>query len=493
VSGPAALLQALKRGLKEGLRPVVRRYARHHGVRRPELPPSYWDLTHDPASGLRLDGLSLHELLAKWGSPLHVVHACKLARNVERFQQPLPGSGRRCEVYYSYKTNPVPGILRFLHDRNVGAEVISPYELWLAFRLGVPPQKIVYNGPAKSDASLRAAIERDILLININHREEIGRVARIATDLERRPSVGLRVVAPGGWAGQFGMSIASGEALRGYEEALATNALDVVALHAHFGAPIRSAGQLAAFVQSILAFCDRLHDRFGLDLDIVDFGGSLAIPSVAPVSATERRLNWRFHRPLVPPDVESALTIEGYTQQLLEQVEAHYRARGRQVPRVFVEPGRALTGNAQMLVASVVTTKEGGDGVTFAVMDAGINLAEGVQHEYHQLFPVNRFGQPASRVYTLTGPICSPGDVLYPAWELPALGPGDSVAIMDAGAYFVPFSTSFSFPRPAIVMVDGGQDVLLRSAERFGDLIAYDDLVAGDTSITLDELAAAEP
>lgn len=152
-------------------------------------------------------------------------------------------------------------------------------------------------------------------------------------------------------------------------------------------------------------------------------------------------------------------------------MEAHYETRGRPVPRVFVEPGRALTGNTQVLVSSVITTT---DGVTFAVMDAGINLAEGARYEYHQLFPVNRFGEPASRVHTLTGPICSPGDVLYAAWELPALRPGDSVAIMDAGAYFMPFSTSFSFPRPAIVMVDGGRDSLLGEAERFDSLVAFD-------------------
>jgi diaminopimelate decarboxylase len=123
----------------------------------------------------------------------------------------------------------------------------------------------------------------------------------------------------------------------------------------------------------------------------------------------------------------------------------------------------------------VVETKRS-DGKTYAILDAGINLAESARNEYHQLFPVNRFGEPRTETYTVVGPICTPGDTLYPAIRLPELRVGDSVAIMDAGAYFVPFSTSFSFPRPAVVMIEDGNVRLLRRAERFEDLIEYDDL-----------------
>ena len=121
------------------------------------------------------------------------------------------------------------------------------------------------------------------------------------------------------------------------------------------------------------------------------------------------------------------------------------------------------------------------DAVKAAVLDAGMNLAESARHEYHQLFPVNKYGAPATHSYALAGPICTPADVLYPAVELPELVPGDSLVIMDAGAYFVPFATSFSFPQPAIVMVDDGEVELLRRAERFADLVALDqvDVPAG--------------
>jgi diaminopimelate decarboxylase len=122
-----------------------------------------------------------------------------------------------------------------------------------------------------------------------------------------------------------------------------------------------------------------------------------------------------------------------------------------------------------------VETKSVADGTSFAILDAGINLAETVRYQYHQLLPVNRYGEAPDRTYRLVGPICSPGDILYDACPLPALRPGDSLAIMDAGAYFVPFATSFSFPQPAIVMVEDGRVRRLRRAETYEDLVLLDE------------------
>jgi diaminopimelate decarboxylase len=127
-----------------------------------------------------------------------------------------------------------------------------------------------------------------------------------------------------------------------------------------------------------------------------------------------------------------------------------------------------------MLLCQVLNIKASDDGVTYAVLDAGVNLAESVRNEYHQLFPIDPVRSQRTYTYRLVGPICTPMDVLYNAWELPELAPGDALAIMDAGAYFVPFATSFSFPQPAIVMVEEGRHRLVRRAETYDDLVALD-------------------
>src|SRR4029450_9240721 len=103
--------------------------------------------------------------------------------NARRFLAAPAGLKSRCEVFYSYKTNPIPGVLSELHPLGIGAEGMSHWAVWLARRLGVRPELIVFNGPAKSEASIRDAVAAGIQLLNLNHREEIGLVSRVAEQL----------------------------------------------------------------------------------------------------------------------------------------------------------------------------------------------------------------------------------------------------------------------------------------------------------------------
>ena len=467
--GYRSALAASKAKVKSVVRPLLGAVQRA----QPPLEPALWDLVDDAERGLTLEGVALRDLVTQFGSPLHVVRAARLRDNARRFQSVPPGATRGCEVFYSYKTNPVEGVLRVLHGEGIGAEVISPYELWLAKQLGVPPESTIYNGPAKSDDSIRDAVERRIQVINCNHREELPRVARIARELGVQARVALRVNTSVGWSGQFGTPIQGGQALAAYREALSFPELSLVGVHAHRGGQIRNQGELSTYVAEVLAFAAELDGILPRPLEILNFGGSLGLPTSEHLDERARRRNELFHADLPTPVVAEALTIEAYLEFVVGAVERHYVRLGKPRPRIFLEPGRALTGNAQLLLTRVLTTKAMAD-TTCAVLDAGINLAESVKSEYHQLFAVTRQREARSHVHTLVGPICSPGDTLYAALRLPPLTDGDCLAIMDAGAYFVPFSTSFSFPKPAIALLDAGVPTLLRRAETFEDLRRYD-------------------
>ena len=171
VCGP--MLRRARKQIKQLLGPAVRQY--RSGGREPT--PAHWGLAVTPSGHLACDSVSLASLREKWGSPLHVVLARRLRENASEFLA-VNGAGRtRAEVYYSYKSNPVPGVLQLLHGLGIGAEVISEYELWLALKLGVPANRIVFNGPAKSTAAIHDAVAQDLLLLNVNHREEIDVVA----------------------------------------------------------------------------------------------------------------------------------------------------------------------------------------------------------------------------------------------------------------------------------------------------------------------------
>jgi diaminopimelate decarboxylase len=453
---------SLRTTLKRSLRPIVARSAAEAVALAPEL----WELERTPSGGLALGPHELAQLAATYGTPLHVCNGARLRANVEQ----LAG----VELFYSYKTHPVPAILRRLHALGVGAEVISELELDLALRLGVPPERIIYNGPAKSDRSLRTAIERDILLLNLNHREELPRIAALAREAGRQVKLGIRVNSSAGWSWQFGTPMAGGEAVALFGEALATPEVSVEGLHSHRGVLIHDAAALEGFVDEVLAFADELHARFGWSPKILDLGGSLAIPTVKSLSSRDRRLSQTFGVEIGGPDVDRQLTLRAYAATIRARVTAHYARVGRALPRLVVELGRAVTGNAQLLLARVVTLRAGGDAPTMAILDAGINIAGILRGERHQVFRASAASSRELHSYRLVGPICQPGDVIVNAVRLPELAPGDVLAIMDSGAYFEPDSTVFSFARPGTLLVDGDELTVARRAETLDDVTARD-------------------
>lgn len=445
------------------------------------LHPGRWGLRRGEG-GLSLEGMPLSSLVDRWGSPLFVVHGARLDENVRRFRQGPQGRSLGVDVFYSYKTNPVPAVLRRLSRLGVGAEVVSPYELWLARRLGVEPGQIIYNGPGKTADVVRTVVESDLLLTHLNHREEIALVARTAAELGKRTTVGLRVATSDSWSGKFGIPIAGGQALAAYAEALAHPSLRVVGLHAHRGEAIEDAGTLERFVREVLEFCDTLHGRLGLDVELLDLGGSLAVPTVlprdaglpSPLDPSARSAPPDSAPPSLAERVDRRLSIERYLAVLVGEVEDHFRRAGRPAPRVLLEPGRALTGNTQLLLCRVASMNAAGSGPAHAILDAGENIAHILHREYHEVFHAERWGEPPYGTYALDGPTCSPMDRLREAVRLPRLQVGDTLAIMDAGAYLVSFSNSFCFPQPGIVAVDQGRATLVRRPETYEDMIARD-------------------
>lgn len=453
------------------------RIGRAVAVRRPrrtDLPLALWDLSVGDHGHLHTRAADLVEIASTFGTPTHVVDAERLRRNAREALAPLR-AGQGADIFYSYKTNPIPSVLTRLHAEGIGAEVISPYELWLALRLGVPAERIVFNGPAKSDESLRLAIRERVHLINANSSGDLARIARIAAAEQITTSVGVRLALPGTWAGQFGIDATSPDAIAAIDWARQQPFVDLTALHVHRGATIRTADDWVAHVHAVLYFCDQVRAATGWSPAVLDLGGGLACPSVAGIPDRQFRFNRALGTDVLAPDVSSAISVADASRTAVQLVSAHFDELGVPVPRCIQEPGRALTGNTQLLLTSVVDVKE--DVVpTHAVLDAGMNLTDPLPHEFHQLFSASAPSAPANRPYRLAGPICTPADILYYNWRLPDLEPGHVLAIMDTGAYFVPFSTTFSFPRPPVVVLDHDGLHEERRRETFDDMLLHDDV-----------------
>src|SRR6266581_6519654 len=151
-------------------------------------------------------GSDVVELARRYGTPLHVVDESAVRRNYRAFLGAFRLAYREVSVFYSYKTNCVPGVLGILHEEGCGAEVVSPYELWIATRLRVPPSRIIYNGVNKSVDDLRGAIQHGVGLINVDSAGALHRLSDAAKALNRRVNVGLRIDPAVGWVAHFGLS-----------------------------------------------------------------------------------------------------------------------------------------------------------------------------------------------------------------------------------------------------------------------------------------------
>lgn len=449
------------------------------GVSTWSQPPSAWGLSVGAAGRLEWDGVDLHGLADRWGTPLHVVNRARLEATYRRFRDAFAARCPRVDIGYSYKTNPLPAALRVLHDAGATAEVISHYELWLALRLGMPGERIIFNGPGKTAAALAAAVEAGVKLINVDGLTELGMLERIAAYRGRRHPVGARIVTSVGWSGQFGMGLADGTAFEAFQRLAQSAHLHPCALHVHLGSGLRETGIYLQAADEALRFARRLRSELGIVIEHLDLGGGFGVETARSYTNLDHQLLLNGYR-LRPPRPGDAPTPDDYAAGIAPLLERHCGRDESLWPELILEPGRAVTSAAQCLLVSVLATKRGDRHGPYAILDGGRNLMIPTGYEYHEVLPVTKAAHAGRGEHALFGPLCHPGDLLFRRRELPPLEPGDIVAVMDAGAYFIPNQMNFSNPRPAAVMIEDGAARLVRARESFEDLVDLDELPAGE-------------
>jgi diaminopimelate decarboxylase len=435
--------------------------------------PSLWGMEINNQDHLVSGGCDVVELAKTYATPLHVVDEDKLRANYHKFYNTFQRFYPSVEVFYSYKTNCVAGVLKILHEEGAGAEVISPYELWLALQLSVPPDKILYNGVNKSQESLRIAIKQGIKAVHIDSWNELYHLQDLTKELGKTLNVGIRVRPSVGWRWQFGFDLSNGEALQAYGALSQMNHLRPEGVHFHIGSNLKKPELYTRAIWQVCRLMKELKDRSGLELNYVDIGGGIGIPGVKTFTLFERGLYYLWDRlPQVPKESDD-LSLETFARTigntLLKGCEYYHVPS----PTLLLEPGRALSGDAQILLVTVGSLKQDGKGRSLALTDGGsANIAFPVSFEYHEVFVANKARMRSEIPYRITGQVCTPSDILYRRKKLASLEEGDILAVMDTGAYFTSFANNFAFPRPAIVSVSRGQARIVRKRESFEKLTA---------------------
>jgi diaminopimelate decarboxylase len=322
---------------------------------------------------------------------------------------------------------------------------------------GGAPGKVVFSGVGKTEEELRRALAAGVMCFNVESGSELARLDRVAADAGTTAPIGVRInpdidagthpyIATGLRDNKFG--VAYTEALALYRRARGMAHVRIEGIGCHIGSQLTDVAPIAAALQRVLELADRLRAE-GASIMHVDAGGGLGI---------------RYRPGDEPPSIET------YVRSLTDCL-------GDRSYRLLVEPGRALAGNAGLLLTRVEYLKPGAQ-KNFAVVDAAMNdlMRPALYDAWHDVLPV-RPGMGAQRSWEIVGPVCESGDFLAHDRTL-ALAEGDLLAIMSAGAYGMCMSSNYNTrARAAEIMIDDGAMHLIRERETIAELMARDVLL----------------
>ncbi len=398
---------------------------------------------------LHAEDVPVAELAARYGTPLYVYSRTHLIAQYRALQAAMaPVDPLIC---YAVKANTCGAVIATFAGLGAGADVVSGGELYRARRAGVPASRIVFAGVGKTEAEIAQALREGILYFTVESEAELERISACAKRLGTTGRIAIRVnpdvdpkthkyTSTGKKENKFGVDLARAHAA--YELAARLPNLEVTSLHMHLGSPIMTEAPYAEALAKVAPLCRELKQRFA-SFRHIDIGGGLGIP----YRPGDRPFDLAaFAAAVIPPLRELGLTVS-------------------------MEPGRFLVGGGGILVTRVEYLKDN-PFKTFVVMDAAMNdlIRPALYQAYHGIQPVRETALTVQG--DLVGPVCESGDFFAQDRDLPAVEPGELLAVMSAGAYGYAMSSNYnSRPRAAEVMVQGGRHELVTARERVEDLV----------------------
>lgn len=406
---------------------------------------------------LYAEDVALADIAQRFGTPCYVYSRATLERHYRAFDDALASVPH--QVCYAVKANSNLAVLGVLARLGSGFDIVSAGELRRVLAAGGDPAKVVFSGVGKTAEELRFALERGVGTFNVESESELRRLDGLAQAAGTRASIALRVnpdvdarthpyISTGLKQNKFGVDLVTAERL--YLEAASMKGIRISGIASHIGSQLLDVSPYLDALDRVLALVDRLAAK-GVHFEHLDVGGGLGV-------------RYRDETPIAPADWAKAFLP---------------KLAGRPF-RIMTEPGRAIAGNAGVLLMRVELIKRGEDR-HFAVVDAAMNdlLRPALYQAWMDIVPVRRNGGAMPRTYDVVGPVCETGDWLGKDREL-AIAEGDLLAVRTAGAYgFVMASNYNTRGRAAEVMVDGGRAVLVRARETFDDLVRGERLLDG--------------
>ncbi|WP_134681289.1 diaminopimelate decarboxylase [Paracoccus ravus] len=405
---------------------------------------------------LHAEDVPLTRIAAEVGTPVYVYSTATLTRHFKLFQQALDWTDHL--VCFAVKSNSNLAVLKVLGDLGAGMDIVSAGEYARAKAAGVPGERIVFSGVGKTAAEMRMVLEGGIRQFNVESEPEMELLSEVAASMGLRAPIAVRVnpdvdakthekIATGKSENKFGIPIAKAREV--YARAAALPGIEVVGIDMHIGSQLTDL-EPYRLAYAKMAELTRALRADGHDIRRLDMGGGLGIP-------------YRRDNNAPPLPIEYGKVIRDAVGDLGCEIE--------------IEPGRNISGNAGILLSSVIYLKEG-EGRDFLILDAAMNdlIRPAMYSAHHDIVPVAEQAPGAAVApYDVVGPVCETGDTFEKAVELPALGAGDLVALRSAGAYGAVMASEYN-SRPLVpeVLVNGDQFAVIRARPTLEEMLGRD-------------------
>lgn len=392
-------------------------------------------------------------LAQKYGSPLYVYNFDVITHKFTVLKEAF--KARKSLICFAAKANSNLSVLKHMAKLGAGCDCVSIGEVKRALHVGIPKYKIIFSGVGKRDDEIEEALKNDILMINLESEEEMGRVEMIAQKLGVVARISIRVnpnidakthpyISTGLHENKFGVDVDS--AKRMYIHAKNSTSLDPVGIHFHIGSQIT---EVEPFREAALVLANLVRNLKSLKIDIkfFDVGGGVGIQYKD----------------------ETTIPLYDYAQAIFSALS------GLDVTLVC-EPGRSLVGDCGYLLTRVLYEKNNGF-KRFVIVDGAMNdlIRPSLYGAYHEIEVYGKENAQETSLADVVGPICESGDFFAKNILLPSLEHDDLLVVKSAGAYGFSMSSNYnSRSRVAEVALEDGNDRLIRQRESFEDLIALE-------------------
>ena len=435
------------------------------------LVPQLWPatVTRDPVGPLTVGGVPVTALAAEYGTPAYILDEADLRARCREMATAFAAAGPgRWTVYYAGKAFLCRAVARIIAEEGLNLDVCTGGELAVALAAGFPPERIGFHGNNKSTAELAAALDAGVGRIVLDSFHEIERLSQLARARGVRPKVLVRVtvgveahtheyIATAHEDQKFGFSLAGGAAYRAAAKLLTDGVCELVGLHSHIGSQIFDTSGFEISARRVLELQARLRDAYGVELPELNLGGGFGIAYTTrddPAAPTE-----------LAKRLEKIVTDECEALRL-------------RIPKLSVEPGRAIIGPAVFTLYEVGTVKDV-DGIrTYVSVDGGMsdNIRTALYGASYSATLASRASAAGPMLARVGGKHCEAGAVVVQDEFLPAdVQPGDLVAVPGTGAYCRSMASNYNHvPRPPVVAVADGRARVIVRRETVEDLLALD-------------------